>query len=1174
MKQSIYKFCHTCESGLFLLDMPTGFGKTYSVLDFIADYYDSPEFADTKFFFITTLKKNLPDEQLRKHFAKRGNEQDFDNICLRLKANSEGVIDKLSSISGKIPSSIKGRTEYKNLLNSVLVIDKYKKNLDSCSGRIDDTMTVLYKSAEATVRNQQEPEFREKVIKPFLKPFKTPIEKLKAIQNDPEYQWIGELYPAVYTREKRIFFMSMDKFILGNTTIIEPTYSFYNHKIIDNSIIFIDEFDSTKDNMLNQIIKKGLDNHVDYLTLFKQIQASLVTREFPASLTTNSQKQCEYLKEHPHAKTCQEIIDGFSRVIQKTYDDYYMQYSFRTDNGQNEDNGRNFIFNDLQFHSVLSGDNSFVQIKTDKKAKQNWLKFIKKRPTEHDSGILGLLSSVKGCVTYFQNGCRNLAYNYKQLKTERNSPLDDDFTLENSITSVLREFHLSREYQRYLTPIILSGRVRSKKDNNDNDGKLSLKYFDRSVYDRGFRYYDFIDDPNHDMQSEIQLFDFQNSPEKILVKIAERARVIGISATATLDTVIGNFDLDYLKRMLENKYYTDKDKTRLLEKFSRITKNYDKINIHVNSVSFEKGNLELELQQIFENPVLIKKHKEKIEIKFYGKEYAVDTFIKIIKAMKDFIVNNEVRSFLCLTNKLAQENKATYDLKLLIEFADEIIKENHISGLNGKNLIYSLTGDEYDIKYNDMVKRLSKGEKLFVVSSYNTVGAGQNLQYVTPSMVDVVAVNDYASEKKEKDFDCIFLEKPTNLLVNVDSKKGIDIENLIRFIYQMEFLMERGEISRNEGVACIKSAFMCYSGSSRWVGNKGKLYETLSVNNYASRVLIQAVGRICRTGLKNKDIYIYVDDEIFKTYNLSKAESLEVFGKVENRMLNPEFVKIIEAGKRYSDTNKMNGYDELTILENAAGQLSIKTMQIINELMNFRTEAHFDYWKGLRKLSLTYPTISKKEVDKKINYQLLYMKAPAEINSYSYEQESDYNKNINIKFDNSLSQKMSEEEVRLQEILSIDGLREHFERNHYATSFLKNEYLLTPPMFNNIYKGALGEAVGKFVLERYLNVNLNEMPAELFEKFDFTLDNGIFIDFKYWKDTMIVDAMEEKEKILYKLEECKGKRAVVINVLNSGKYDKITSSCNGRIIEVPGLYRLDMHRIDTDMLIKMEDYLR
>ena len=53
MKQAIVNFCKAMDAGLFLLDMPTGFGKTYSVLDY------APEFKDKKIFFVTTLKKNL-----------------------------------------------------------------------------------------------------------------------------------------------------------------------------------------------------------------------------------------------------------------------------------------------------------------------------------------------------------------------------------------------------------------------------------------------------------------------------------------------------------------------------------------------------------------------------------------------------------------------------------------------------------------------------------------------------------------------------------------------------------------------------------------------------------------------------------------------------------------------------------------------------------------------------------------------------------------------------------------------------------------------------------------------------------------------------------------------------------------------------------------------------------
>ena len=64
MKDIIKQFCLEKDKGLFLLDMPTGFGKTYNVLEFIANNYDSPDFEDKKFFFITTLKKNLPEAEL------------------------------------------------------------------------------------------------------------------------------------------------------------------------------------------------------------------------------------------------------------------------------------------------------------------------------------------------------------------------------------------------------------------------------------------------------------------------------------------------------------------------------------------------------------------------------------------------------------------------------------------------------------------------------------------------------------------------------------------------------------------------------------------------------------------------------------------------------------------------------------------------------------------------------------------------------------------------------------------------------------------------------------------------------------------------------------------------------------------------------------------------------
>lgn len=1061
MKQAIVNFCKSMDTGLFLLDMPTGFGKTYSVLDFMVDNYDAPEFKDKKIFFVTTLKKNLPDKELREHFARRGKADDYDKYCLRIEANADMVVQKLDELyrARKIPPTITMKQEFKDLHGSVKLLNEYRDKKRELKGTSKDIINVLCKSAEDAIRKQQEGAFR-KVIESELKQFRTPKEKLKNIANNPDYHWIGELYPAVYTREKRIFFMSMDKFFLGNTTIIEPTYGFYNNDITKNAIIFIDEFDATRDRLLNQIITRGLENHIDYLGLFHRVYASLKIRDFPAELTTASKLQQTYLDEHKNAKNPMEIIERFGGVFDETYDRFAMQYSFKTEEDGKGDRSRNFIFNDLQFHSVFEGENAFIDIDTDMKAKQNWLRFTKRRPTEKDGGVLSLLASVKGCLTYFQNGARNLSFNYKHHKDEDKRPGDDDYTFENAIESVLTEFHLSREQIRYLKPIVMGGQVKSKKDKKDSNGKMSLKYFDRSVYDRGFRYYDFIFNGNE---------------------------------------------------------------------------------------------------------ALIKKYAEKLSISFERVEYAKNNFIRVVKVMKAFILNDSVKSFLCLNNKLPQENKGLFDIKLLEEFADAIIKLYGIKGLKGKDLLYSINSEDYDAKRVEFIQRLSKGEKLFVISSYNTVGAGQNLQYKAPGNATIVAVNDYDRGDMEKDFDYIYLEKPTNLLVNVDSKKGIEAEDLIRFVYQMEFLMERGEVSRKDGIAVIKDAFICFSGGYTFSGKKGEPYKTDSVNNYALRTLIQAVGRICRTGLKNPDIYIYVDNTFLTDYDLSI---------VEQRMLNPEFAELVKVGKIYYNGQANENLD-IAVMENRAGTLALKAMQIINELKRNWTNDSIDYWNALRELCLMRPTLSRKNVEQNSQYQLVYICAPGEITTYSYEQEGDYNKNINIKFDGSLPQKMSEDEVHLKEIMQIPGVKALFEKHGYATSFVPNEFILTPPMFNNIYKGALGEVVGKYILEQYAGVTLQEMPPEFFELFDYTLGNGVYVDFKLWKETMLISAEEEKKNVLEKLDKCGGKRAVIINIMLDRNM-QITSSDSGRIIEIPYLYRLDRKEIGTEIIAKInrEGYLQ
>ena len=70
----MYKVIKTyCENnlanGLFLLDMPTGFGKTHSVLEYIFNACMENKYR--RLLFITPLKKNLTNNNLKKLFEAK-----------------------------------------------------------------------------------------------------------------------------------------------------------------------------------------------------------------------------------------------------------------------------------------------------------------------------------------------------------------------------------------------------------------------------------------------------------------------------------------------------------------------------------------------------------------------------------------------------------------------------------------------------------------------------------------------------------------------------------------------------------------------------------------------------------------------------------------------------------------------------------------------------------------------------------------------------------------------------------------------------------------------------------------------------------------------------------------------------------------------------------------------
>ena len=1128
MKKIIHKFIESnASNGLLLLDMPTGSGKTFSILRYIYNSIVEHK-TERKYFFITSLKKNLPETDLRNFFKESGNEALFDEKFLRIYSNSDSVKNGLTDETAKrIPWEIKQWDEYKKLLDYV-----HSLNTPNQSNAVKS----LNKITNDLLRDNIEPSFRKKLQLLLSKTFSNVNERLKAIHTDKNWQWVADLYPAVFTKEKQIIFMSMDKFIVQNSTIVEPSYMIYNSDIIKDAVIFIDEFDATKETILNNIIQNGLRDKIDYIELFKDIYAALQTHDFPAILTQPSKQRTtgEYRNQ-----SLQSIIDAIKEKADDIYKSYSLIFSHKTKN-TDKNLSKNFLFQDHKYHSILNGNKSYIITKRDDKQKINYIEYGTSKPERKENNIHIMLGKIRGFITYFNNGIRILAINYRQCKAERRQPTDDEFTMEDALRSILEQFRLSRMDIDYLVSQILTV---SRKSRND----VRSSGYDLSFYENGFRYYSFENSNDFDMQSKIMMCSFQNTPERILLHLCEKSKVIGISATATIPTNIGNFDIDYLKLKLGNTFYEldDYDKERLRKNFVESQNKYKGIQVHTKLLGCDSYDPKV-WEDLYENDDLAKQTFEKLQREVNesdNKTYNKERILRIALAFKEFLLHDDIQSFLCILTKHPSKSSNTLNSNLLLEIFENLSKRFKY-GFLAKDHFVQLKGDEYDNNKEKLINRLKNGEKIFVISTYQTIGAGQNIQYPIPTgKEDSLVCLNRNRRNSEKDFDAIYLEKPTHIIVKL--KKELQEEEFAKYLYQIEYLQEACELSQKETMLNIKEAFTCYStGKASYI--KKNTYNKKSVVLASTKLIIQAIGRICRTYMKSKSIYVYADKNIVNFVDTSV---------LNNRIFNYEFESLM---KKVEENCKSA---ELPTAENAGNLLSVRANKFINNMIRENwTNERIEKWKRLRKLVLKYPTVSETHLNAEDRFIVsnFYVRLPSPSKVLYYNQCDDYN-NIEISFvkNSNFPFWVSEESAKLIKIMQIPELKEYFESQGFATKFEPNELIMSPSLFNNIYKGALGEVIGSLLFKQFTNnrVILDEIEeVNLFELFDFRVPNSnIYIDFKNWHESSQFSDNQMVEKIRKKAHICKCKCVIVANIMaNTGNIRRRMID-DFELVEIPAM---------------------
>lgn len=212
-------------------------------------------------------------------------------------------------------------------------------------------------------------------------------------------------------------------------------------------------------------------------------------------------------------------------------------------------------------------------------------------------------------------------------------------------------------------------------------------------------------------------------------------------------------------------------------------------------------------------------------------------------------------------------------------------------------------------------------------------------------------------------------------------------ENLAKYIFQMEFLQEKYEISQSDTWNKIKKAFMSYFKNTRYSGgtyDNVKVYELESVKLYATAVIIQAIGRICRTNMKNENIYIFADER------LADVIIPDITG---GRIFNFEFLSLCDKIREFKKSYSVP--DKLTI---KADTVSMRASRHIDSMLdNVWTDKTMYFWKTLRDFVLKYPTISGQEEDPLMIRENYFIQLPAPDDKYYYSQSDDFRK-ISVSF--------------------------------------------------------------------------------------------------------------------------------------------------------------------------------
>ena len=827
--------------GLYICDLATGGGKSYTIGKLTCEYY--PKHFER--IIILCVQNKLIEgmnREIEKFIDQPGCLKLSEKLVIEnnteviLKAVRSGSLQELLAEMGyQIEQQRKKKVSVAVLENRLAQVEKLAKCMNALVAILQDDS----ENASLLEQIQAEESRLRYAVRNFFANYKKhllitgEVKKVGVKTILSRFPSLERVYPQVNYASRKVFLMTVHKAMLGIDPILSESVSIRDF-CDKKTLILFDESDQAavamRDVIIGQACRKsagfnkygkGYHGYLQYLGLLSA--KDTLTERYDGTLLKESLEKAQKICQDNWKRKMGDILPYKNIFLADTKD--YSSYrrgvffagpTFKLEICGGEEHARSFI-------CYRAGEKNFILAHAENE---------KELSGKYDMVIsldkfLKLSESNTVAVKKFLSGCVREAFLKRQDAFKNETDDREQYlgwpTVEGEIHSFLARFEVVSE--KFFEQQLLDYYTNRKNLTIKVDGK-KYKVQDDSFYMHGCRLYqEELDERDSLHRVRLSCREISSTPEKILydLVVSDKVAVVLCSATASSESVISNFDIEYLMSALGRKVHLlDREDSRKFEELVEATyPSRHQVEVvpleHYMFKDSRKEHMTLpeKYKQMFCEDAVeeglvdrwFKLTRREIFRKASNADEAVFEFYRIfqfIEAYHWFHGHDDIHSMLFFQNRAAQAYEkqmnviaclidGSYKQKMKNDDHMEDVFESGLPDWQNEHLFMSNSLKDVEDK---VLKRLSDGSisKVMLVTAYGSFKAGANLQYKIPEGIDYERGDNWEEDEHElkKDWDAVYLQSPTSYLsFNDDSQEQAFDAGLYRIMMSLMILNER-----------------------------------------------------------------------------------------------------------------------------------------------------------------------------------------------------------------------------------------------------------------------------------------------------------------------------------------------------------------------------------------------